>query len=55
MQVPDDEVCENTALELKFELQVFFGRIMECDAMAQAQQERAMENKKKSATNPEAD
>jgi hypothetical protein len=55
MQVPDDKICENTALELKFDFQVFFGRIMERDAMAQAQQERAMENEKKSATNPEAD
>ena len=55
MQVPDDKVCENTAFELKFEFQVFFGRIMERDTMAQAQQERAMENEKKSATNPEPD
>jgi len=55
MQVPDDNVCENTAFELKFEFQVFFGRIMQSDAMAQAQQERAMENEKKSATNPEPD
>jgi len=55
MQVPEDKVCENTALELKFEFQAVFGRIMERDAMAQAQQERAMENEKKSAANPEPD
>ncbi len=55
MQVLNDKVCENTALELKFEFQAFFGRIMERDAMAQAQQERAMENEKKSAANPEPD
>ena len=36
MQVPDDEVCENAALEPKFEFQVFLRRIMQSDAMSQA-------------------
>ena len=36
MQVLDDEIGENAALESKFELQIFLGRVMQRDAMHQA-------------------
>ena len=55
MKIANDKIREDASFESKLDFQVFPGRVMEGDFVADPEEERSMENQEKTQENPERD
>jgi hypothetical protein len=55
MKIPDRQVGEDVAFDLKLKPQILLGRLTQRDAIAEPKQERPMKNENETAKNREHD